>query len=118
MKMLEFFDQLVFQPHPYSSVFSIATDGIFRCSRHTFENGYEVSVITEPSDSSKYELAILYDDEILYDVVIDGEVCGDTLRCLTEEEVDCTMKQVSELETRDTSVTDTGLADQLLSGLQ
>jgi len=109
---MNFFNQLTFTPH------SLFYAGIKERAWHRFENGYEVSVITEPTDSSKYELAIMYDDEIVYDVMIDGEVCDDTLRCLTAEDVDCIMKQVSELETRDTLVSDTDLAEQLLSGLQ
>lgn len=117
-KNLSFFHQLVFTPHPYSSVFSIAHDGIFETARHCFDNGYEVSVITEPMDSSKYELAIIYEDEIVYDVMINGEICDDVLRFLTEEDVECIMKQVSELEISDTSASDTPLAKQLLSGLQ
>lgn len=109
---MNFFNQLTFTP------LSFFYSGIKERAWHTFENGYEVSVITEPTNSSEYELAIKYDDKIVYDVMINGEVCDDTFRCLTAEDVDCIMKQVSELESRDSFESDLSVADQLLSGLQ
>lgn len=77
---------LVFKRHPFDPSGTIAS--------HTFSNGYGVSVITGEfaysTEDSPYEVAILYNDEIVYDTELTGDVIGHN----TEEDLDIILQQV------------------------
>lgn len=69
--------------------------------RFTFPNGYTASVIRYPGsygyEMDLWEVAVLYDDEIVYDTPITNDVIG----WLSEEEVKETLLQIRNLPERD-----------------
>ncbi len=67
---------------------------------YEFKNGYTASVIQAPysygSNQGLFELAVLYDDELVYDTPITDDVIG----YLTPEAVQEILQEISELPTR------------------
>lgn len=77
--------------------FSAQSWGNGVCARHTFPNGYGVSVIRNQysygGPSGLYELAVLHNDELCYTTPITDDVIGH----LTPERVEEIMLEVSRL---------------------
>jgi len=72
---MERFYALKFEPHPF-------THGV--AAKMDFPNGYTASVVSYGGDQGLYELAVMRDDEVVYDTPITSDV----LSHLTPEEVD------------------------------
>ena len=69
-------------------------------AKHTFENGYTVSVITGNhaygNSSAPYDLAVMFDGKLCYDTPITDDVLG----YLTAKEVEEIMQQIEALPAR------------------
>lgn len=77
------FEDLQFQPHP---VWMFDTQ-----ARHTFPNGWSVSVITGAGAYGELELAVLRDDDLHY---ANPVALGDVRGYLTEDDVEALMAEV------------------------
>ncbi len=87
------FNDLKFNEHRHRS------GGIH--ARHTFDNGYSVSVIRSQysygGESGKYELAVLHNDNLIYDTPVTDDVLG----WLDEDDVSEAMAKVQALPPRE-----------------
>lgn len=87
---MERFYALKFEPHPF------VTHGVI--ARMDFPNGYTASVVqtlhSYGGDQGLYELAVMRDDEVVYDTSITSDVLGH----LTPEEVDKVLGDIMSLK--------------------
>jgi hypothetical protein len=92
--MTDTFNDLEFRPHQN-------WEGVI--ATHKFGNGYSASVIKSEHSyggrDGKYELAVIYGNEIVYDTPITDDVLG----WLSEEDVTDAMERIANLPARETA---------------